>query len=1261
MSFPVSFSLLCFVAFDLIRTQIFCAGFELETRRNRSQLQVSRMHYESPNITKHFSSSLDKFAVDVLHAELLLKQCDRFTPGHIEFDDDSNKIALMVPTLFAACEELGNTLEESENNVDMALRKRFLLLKIRCYWLLAGFYLWRRRFSPSVWEAREAEEEGMAFIEEASKVFLSTILKDMQTLKTPHLLSPSRTEQHWKELSPASLIKYRDEIQASAVVSRVRQKFQVILASLDVQPTGVHEASTISRKDAVALYGIGKILLDRYNAEYDDIEAKYTELVEDFLAHHGEKLVSSDLDRGKLFSLIPLDQVSIEFLIEVSNPSILTMLVLCLTMKESNHFSIFLLLARLVLSTRDLHSSLLQRIEHSKRSIPGEDDDNFLDSDDSVSSEDTSEGRKTSNAGADEKRVGQCGRLMTLLFERLCKCTSYLSNEDKCRFRAKPEFHLLIQGSIEFSSSWYVTSARYSVQDDDSDRSIFRLVLELVRHLLDGTSDDEHRIFDSYLFHFLSRTLVDQRHLMEGLLRNHGDRSTRMSKQKLCVQRTEYLGLVACETGYLLSKYLARVENHTLIKSILLQTSLQLDTFSIKAEMSIKAWNDFVDAVLWLWKFSSQNAVENPIPGSTVVVCSSFDRPIVQALRVPVATLVVGLCGTASSSRPLPCTSEHDVMDDTFCLTEFFDSDESVNDWSSDDEESPIVNELKKKELLRVICHAIQCISLVIRTIDDKMALCFPVDCVSTSLGPPFPLVTTRVLNFFADTILQNFVDTNLAIDDHLWSEHYAFNTRTIGELLDSMLHKTYRWLYGFALVSEKSHLQSSSGKELSLSITPTSDLAVQICQLENTKAAAQLYRCIVRAYAGGRRSPPKSALELVSASLPQLEESEGSKALRSFLFDPEQRDLTLTELKRLLSKEPNWDQPFLSVRKYLFQMETMLISTRENDEVMRVRKGILAALASGALPMSATESGKTKSDSSDDDRLSTAKTEEILAKKFEAILEDLCLGAMNDIEGWYRAAQCVNMKAELIADRLGLSKGFSRNTNFAIPTPRPNSVQLVPLEDLEKIQAEHDLANTSNCTQQLGDDLSIYVRSSWSAFSSLRACSAIIGKNLVTPHTSGFTQVQNPDEIVVWKQLEALYQRGDYVAWQEGWGGMFVCALRKLAIRLESVALYVLQSKAKKSMEDKVLFSELSESLGIIFYSALMGSQSYGYPMHVMALKRKRDLAVLARVCFAAAANVAQEPVGDDGSCGEDHATWDLDFMVGKVSFEYFYNQAIL
>ena len=1224
-------------------------------KRSGFHEQLVPRFYETLAKTGNLLKSLEGFAVDVLHGELVLKQCDRYSPVYVTYDDDSNMISLMVPNLFEACKELDDAIREVNGQLSPESLKKFSILKIRCNWLIAGFYLWRSHISRLVWEAQEAEEEGTAFIEEALAGFESPYLSQIQSLSTPHLVSPGRTESHWKEISPSSLAKYRDEIQASSVVSQAREKFQDIVAAVFRKFESAEEHTGVPEEEAAALGEIGDTLFKRYKSVFGDSEAKHNELVEDFLSAHGNDLMprsqESDQSSGSslIASLIPLKKVDAAVLQKMSHPSILSMLVVCMNMKSTNQHVVAQLLLRLALSAKDMQDVLLQRIDEAKATRRGGDDDDFSDSDDDSMISGDSDGRNASNKNMDEKRSIQCGHFVAFLIERISESFSAsFSEEERGRFITSDECKVLIRSSLVMSSRWFDTTSKYLAPEDLADLSIVRAVSGLAAKMSTCVSSAERAPFDMHYLQCLIQILISHRQLLAGLVQNHGDRSTRITKQRVCMKRAEYLATVASDIGMLLSHYPCEVHDHVINPSHVLRGSSEDDEATVDIEGSFKnEWNLFIDSVLWLWKFSSQNLSEAQGAGPAIAVCSSFDRPMVKTLRVPVAIVVLGLCGSAASSRKRQVEPINEG--DPLGLSEFYDSDASPNEFESDEEDQG-TKDGKVKELLRVICHAVQCIHLVLDKIDDKSALFIVNERRCRALGPLLPLVASRVLNHFADSLLRNVVDENQE-EANLWSPEYPFGTRTLGEILDSDLHKVYRWLYGFVLMGEKSHLQNS-GKDLATTATPIADLVVKDFKLESVSAAAQLYRCVVRAYDTGRRSPPKKALELVSSALPPLEESEKSKALRGFLFGTKGSYFTLDMISRLVKKDESWDAPFEAIREQLVASATAetgsTYPSEEMEDIMRVRRGILSELASGQLPMSANETAKGKADQlPDHDRITTVKDEEEIAKKIDAILDDLCLGDVTNCEGWFRASQCVNTKAELIADRLGLNKGFARASDFAIPLPQPRSVYGIMREDLEKGQADEDALINENWIHYLGEDLSMYTKYSWASFASLREGAEEIGKSCrVEVHSKG----QRPRQRLVWKSIQALYRKGDYLAWQEAWGGIFVSALKKLSVRFTAIALYILQSKQELISKDRVLLSELCESLGISLYSDLMGSQNYGFPMRSMGVKRKRDLALASKHCFRAAAEIVEEPMKDDDD-SDEHATWDLIFMIGKVS----------
>lgn len=101
------------------------------------------------------------------------------------------------------------------------------------------------------------------------------------------------------------------------------------------------------------------------------------------------------------------------------------------------------------------------------------------------------------------------------------------------------------------------------------------------------------------------------------------------------------------------------------------------------------------------------------------------------------------------------------------------------------------------------------------------------------------------------------------------------------------------------------------------------------------------------------------------------------------------------------------------------------------------------------------------------------------------------------------------------------------------------------------------------------------------------------------------------------------------------------------------SFALFLLQKSIGISDADRrrALTAEIHESLGTLYYTELVGSQLYGYPMQVMTKTVKRETAELALVCYTLAMqeDAVENPTENKQTKAEKKMTWDLHFMVGK------------
>ena len=1238
------------------------SSFQSLLLRSGSHPSIVPRFFQPMIETGSFLRTLEFFAMDLLHAELIFRQCDRYSPKIVEFDDDANLISLMIPSLVESCNEMKNDInaQRKENKIDFGLCTKFYLLEIRCYWLTASFYLWRSRVARAIYLSREAEDEGIHFIGMTINGFNSPFLQSIKSVKTPHLISPGRQGSYWREISPISLSKFRDEIEASSVVSHARQRFQELVSNLKKEENPDGTSTDISTDDANVLSEIGRKLYERYNSQYGSSDSKLSELVENFLEMCGGNiLLHQNTPESSQLSdevLIQLEPYKVEEIQRVSNPTILSMLVICLNMDEENRLCVGELLVRLVLATVDIHRSLLKQIADFRATRKQTDgyhsDDAMSDSDDDMSDC----GPHSSQKDDDEKKARQCGHFIIFLINCLfATLQSKLTEDERTKLLVSDEFSDMIKSALDFSNQWFQSTVRYlSIPCDTVDRDLVRLIQKILNEAQKveaGTIITKK--LESVFFRGLIEIIISHYEVLKSLATSQVDRSHRTARQRLCINRAEYIGRVASELGGVLSLNLAYVDNFVIRKGPLFERH---DFVGGNKETSeVLTYEEeiiFLRAVRWLRKYAFQDDGES-VNSNHSNTSNSFDRPIIKELKIPISALIIGICGSSSCSRQ--CGDREDSFTDgvqescNLSLTEFFDSDASMNDWQSESEEES-KSERSKKELVRVICHSIHCIVLIFEKVDEKDVVnrFLEVDC-NDEFGPILPLVAGRVLNFFADTLLLNFGDDEADGKNrkHLWSEEYPFHTRYTGELLDTALHKTYRWMYGFALVGEQSH-QLNTGSELSHSVNHISEIADKSFKLENTVAAGQLYRCIIRAYAGGRRTPPKQALEAVSAALPPLRESEQSKALRRFAFSGDNIDL---DINSLLNMDERWDSPFQIVRDSIIQNEDSLDesgnTSLEELEAMQVRRGLSQQLSLGPLPIVSSDPKSKSEAGADDDRLQTMCNERAITKKFNAILDDLCLSNADNWEGWYRASQCCALKAESIADRLGLTLGFSRNKSFSVPAKRGTSSRTLNIIELQNEQ-EHE-EKMSKQVRFFGDDYSVYMNNAWSSISSLRDCVATMKKrNSVNNETSHSRNKNIP--FAIWKEIDSKYDEGNLLEWQEACGGIFVTALRNLSVRFMCVALYILQSKAEINSDHKVLLSDVCETLGNNFYSELMASQNYGWPMLVMTAKRKRDLAAMAKSSFQASIKHADDSIGEDDDI-DDHSTWDLLFMVGKVS----------
>jgi len=1224
-----------------------CFELLLQQQKFQDEMIPHFLNRDAQNFASLSSEqALKLYAMDLLNVELVFRACERQNDFNVSFDSDSNYVSCMIPILLDGMSSIDKTFADTH----LPTKRLWIKIKARVNWLVAGVFLWRSKLTRCVSESIEAEEQGLKYLDSAITCLSLPENDPVSTVATPHLVSLGRTGAHWKTLSYENLSTYRDEIQAASVVSHAQQQFQERVESITKRQRNSPNEYTISDEDISGLLRIGETLLARYTAEFGDKECKHGELLENFMSMHGDKFSSANWDDAgnstydSLCQAIPSNSLSAaDFGSDVLNPSILSILVTCLQANVKNHRRVAELLVRLLLSALDRYEQLCRAITNKKPAsdspdVPSDSDDD----DESLPGGYVDGDSPSSQQPGPIYNAMKYGRFIKFVLDRVVAIVlSFADDSDKAYLGSSAQFQQVLHHCLAMSSSWIDNFTHQpTILEEKLDLNLFKSIQKLFCLMRQG-EDGKHQNLTNLFFSGLVRIIEAQRKSFQSLVRVQGAiRAGRAVRQRLCILRAEFIGTVFCELGDLLSKHLFRVEAGKILRSQLFATTGDQNESRIPLKLAI-----LCEEVVWFCDYTRLSAVQT---GSDPM--SSFDRPIADRLLVPLAVAVVSICGSGSSSR-LPLTNKFSGSEieslanegshnDQLCLEEFLDSDASAHELSDDEGGDGLAR--ARKESLRVLCHVVHCVGLVFGNIGEKQIISFDTsEFYATKDGPLLPLVVARVLNYVADNLLVEYEDDSNRIRESeekgIWSRSYPFGTGGIGALLDSALYKAYRCLHGFTLTNSGD--EYSTKEHLS---TTTSEFQTKKFKPESHKAAAQLYRCIFRM---GKKTPPKAALETVTSALPPLRQSEKSKLIRQFVFSSNTKLFLIEDIASIVTKTSNWTKHFEDIEKWEQTETTEGNSEPRNDsiddEVFFMRKGIFLLLSQGDLPTYTADGGK------DEDRSSSIRFEKELAKKFNAILNTICFAETYSIRAWFRASQCLLSMHEVVSDRLGLSKGFSRSRNFGIPQGKPPAVSRLSITSLIEKQEKESLVKEMGWIEFLGEDLSHYVNHEWTSFESLQMLSQ---KNLVSP--AGIAN-QVEDEAYVFmgqiqKEIDDMYSKGRFGEWQQAWGGMFVSALRKIAIRCMCVAVFLFhERKARIKKEDESLLPEVLESLGTILYASVMGSQSYGYPMHVMGSHDKRRMVQASRVCFQGSVDAAIA-VTDDGKA----ETWDLLFMIGKVRF---------
>jgi hypothetical protein len=1141
---------------------------------------------------------LELFAVDLLDAELSLLKCEQDGCAYdAKFDGYRNVVITKAPRLIAKLPIL-----EAKLGTECCRSKEWVHLKARCFWLNAGMYLWQGRLSSNVTASREAESRGLEAIQEAMKCLEAFPL---QPVFTPHLVSPSRKGQVWKELTISSLSSFKNDVQASSILLQTEERFLEVIATMN----GMESDLVLTREHLMSLDAIGSELLERYASQEGSDTDKHAELVSDLLNEHGVAFLSSAIwdtpdkghNKGEWFqSVVPIGRIeTVGYFLDLQRPCLLTILLSWLQTKAGHDLDVLNLLVRVCSSISALWEDLQVQIGESSEEITFKKVE--CDSDDE-SLDDYQERALSGENESKRSRLRQYSVLFRFLIERIALLCEMDDSNDKLDCIASNK---IICAGLKHTLTWSQAFDLHESREGDfvEDIRLFRAIQHLER-ILQGKrteiSESKKLLERSYVSGIIE-LICQQRKVIEKVMAAECERNQRSLRSRIIRRRCELVELASCDLGLILSESKVFVADLQIVRSALISESSK----------GISCIAVLCESLLWIWGSLSGTLVDNQ---------STAER-----LKIATACVLVGLCGSGSSSQRMFRNSSEG--ENTLQLDEFYDSDSSTTDWVVGSDEETDSTHLKSVNLLRVLIQVVHCIANVYNSVDEKEVAAFTFTSVhNEKVFPVLPMIVVRVLHHFADIFLNHFAEEEKI--PSVWSQ-YPPGIRFTGQLLDSLLHKAYRSLYGFSLSHENKDAQCG----------PALVNDKNRCNLpESANAAASLYRCVLRTYSQGRRSPPKCALEAILAVLPPAADTTKAMDFRKFLFSKDGPWLAASEWCTFIKQPEDFSAHFRHIERWI-DVGRAEGETGQEDEMTKVRRGASNLLAQSNI------SPNYEVGADEDRRLVAIQMEEENAKKFYALFDGLCLGQASDFDSWFAAAQCLLVKADTIADRIGLTKGFGRLSDFTPSASKFDRERKLSFGQLLEEQSREDSLAEQGWLQCLGTDLSVYVSFTWSSLESLK----LLSEAVLSGYRENLMQLRKNDEappfdLQVWSEIEHLRLNSDHDAWQHAWGGLFVSALRNIASRCAQLAIYTLH-KRRADVDLQIELSEIMESLGIFFYTDLMASQLYGYPMRPLTPSSKRQMAESSLACFERSIETA--------SSNEEvlRTSWDLKLMMGKVS----------
>ena len=661
---------------------------------------------ENLNITV----AIEVLAINLLYAELQMRAGELQRNDYwTTFSDKIDKVKRMVPYLLHYSSSLGQC------DVPLKYKKLVSNLQVRTLWLVSIFYVFWSKCSLKMKDRKEAEKLALEYIDNAINSIQRLYQEDSPSVSTPQLISPGRIGNYWKLISVDNLQLYRDELEASTVLSRCRQNFFNHLA--DWKKSGCVSTSDLTTEQLSVMKSIGIELFKRYclGSKKMDVGENTDELIDDFIVNNNSNLhrVLENTEVGlehvwpDAWTLIPTNKDPIVF-DDLTNSSYITTMSLSLLYGEESQLHLASFLGSLIVAIMKYHAKVLNEATMNEMKIKDQEEV------DDESVDDFSVEQDNDNFIQQIEKIGTLSSLAHLLLSKLWRMIQDAVQKDSVQqileaLNVTIVTQCLIQLSTGHSDDLFNSPIHHKILTSVvADVNLLKSTLDFAAYIKPFLSDQEHE-FDSCIFVELCKTLVSEKNVISALMTKPKRSSDRFELERRGFHRSKYVALIATELAGLLLSHPNIYDKASIKESFLIENLMKVnDNTQEGRSLSLCPLLKLLQSMKWFWTIASKKKSK-----------------ISDQLRVPIAVVIITLLGStghASSAHIITTFADENKENVSVgVLSDYFESDDSVKGLYDEEvkDGDGVGISFSRRSLLHALCRCVQCIGLLFSACDD--------------------------------------------------------------------------------------------------------------------------------------------------------------------------------------------------------------------------------------------------------------------------------------------------------------------------------------------------------------------------------------------------------------------------------------------------------------------------------------------------------------------------------------------------------------